>query len=348
VRSRQIELLEELDRLQVPYWDGTRSLKEWIAGRLDMQPRNAADIAVLAKAEPGPIRDSLRVGVGTVDRAAAMARLANTGADDQTMAKAEGVGVGQVGQLAARHRRVTHIDEAAAFRARRLWFQPSLGNTMAVGSFAMLGADMEALVEAVDRRADEIVDPADPHRPTLEQRRIDALTSLALDIVSPQQAGDAAPARRRLKAHIFIDAGECSRTDGEAGAITRSGVKVGPATLHEILCVGETQTTVVTADGLKAVRTDGDRLPNRTRDFVFSATAAALPTAAPVATASSPITYVIGEMVATTIRTTSPCCAGSTTMLWSIKKASASISIRHGAAADSWPLELPGHRRSRR
>ena len=269
VRSRQIELIEELDRLQVPYWDGTRSLKEWIAGRLDLQPRNAADLAVLAKAEPGPIRDSLRVGLASVDRAAAMARLSNTGADDRTMEKAEGVSVGRVGQLAARHRRMTHVDEAAAFRGRRLWFQPNLGNTMGIGSLAMPGADMDVLLDAIDRRADEIIDPADPDRPPLEQRRIDALTSLALDSVSPPQGTDDAPAPRRLKAQIFIDGDECARTNGEAGATTRSGLKVGPATLEEILCTGETQTTIVTADGLHAVRTDGDRLPNRTRDFIF-------------------------------------------------------------------------------
>lgn len=59
--------------------EGPRSLKEWIAGRLDLQPRNASDLAVLAETEPGPIRDSLRYGVVSADRAAAMTRLANTG-----------------------------------------------------------------------------------------------------------------------------------------------------------------------------------------------------------------------------------------------------------------------------
>jgi len=339
VRSRQMELIEELDRLQVPYWDGTRSLKEWIAGRLDMQPRNAAYLAVLAKADPGPIRDSLREGVASVDRAAALTRLANTGADDRTMDRAEGVSVGQVGQLAARHRRMTYMDEATAFRGRRLWFQPSLGNSMAVGSLAMPGADMEALLDAIDRRADEIIDPADPHRPSLEQRRVNALKSLALDSFSPQQTGGGGPAPRRLKAQIFIDGDECSRTDGEAGAITRSGVKVGPATLDEILCVGETETTVVTEDGLKAVRTDGDRLPNRTREFVFFRDGGCTADGCTVVTASSPITYVIAGTVAITIRATSRSCAGSTTTSWSTRRVSASIlTCRRGADA-SWLRE---------
>lgn len=267
VRARQVAIIEAVDSLQVPYWDGTRSLKEWIAGRLDIQPRNAADMAVLAKTVPGPIRDSLEAGVASVDRAAATARLANAGVDEATLDRAEGIAVSQIGQLAARHRRITPSDETAAFKMRRLWFQPNLGNTIATGSLTMAGADVDSLIEAIDQRADAIINPDDPQRPRLEQRRVDALLSLALDTTTPEPAEGVAP--RRLKAHIFVEATECDRTGGEAGAITRSGIKVGPNTLEEILCVGETQTTLVDADGLKAVPTDGDRLPNRTRDYVF-------------------------------------------------------------------------------
>ena len=267
VRARQVEILKAIDHLQVPYWDGTRSLKEWIAGRLDLQPANASDLAVLAKAEPGPIGDALQAGVTTVDRAAATTRLANTGADAATLEQADGIAVGQIGRLTARHRRVAAHDEATAFRMRRLWFQPNLGNTLATGSITMTGADAEAFLEAIDQRADEIIDPRDPRRPRLEQRRVDALVSLALDTTTPVGEGSAAP--RRLKAHIFIDATQAAATAGQAGAITRSGVKVGPNTLREILCVGETQTTLVTEDGLKAVPTDGDRMPARVRDYIF-------------------------------------------------------------------------------
>ena len=269
VRARQLDIIEAIDHLQVPYWDGTRSLKEWIAGRLDIQPRNAADLAVLAKAEPGPIRASLSAGMVSVDRAAATARLANTGADQDTLDHADGIAVSQIGQLVARHRRMTPLDEAAAFKMRRLWFQPNLGNTLTVASLTFAGADVDSFIEAVDKRADEIIDPDDPQRPRLEQRRIDALMSLALDATVPtQRAGDTV-APRRLKTQIFVDATECSRTNGEAGAITRSGIKVGPNTLEEILCSGETQTTLIDTNGLKAIPTDGDRVPSRTRDYVF-------------------------------------------------------------------------------
>ena len=274
VRARQIEILTLVDQLEVPHWDGTRSLKEWIAGRLDLQGRNAGDLAVLAKAEPGPIVSGLQAGVTSVDRAAATTRLANSGADQTTLERSEGVSVSQIGQLAARHRRMTPTDETAAFRGRRLWFQPNLGNTLGVGSFAMTGSDMDAVIDAIDKRADEIINPNDPHRPTLEQRRVDALVSLALDATNPcnkdsDSHGGGVLAPRRLKAHIFIDATEAAASNGEAGALSRSGIKIGPNTLEEIFCVGETQTTLITRHGLKAVPTDGDRLPNRLREYVF-------------------------------------------------------------------------------
>jgi hypothetical protein len=134
VRARQVAIITAIDHLQVPYWDGTRSLKEWIAGRLDIQPRNAADLAVLAKAEAGPIGDSLQGGVVSVDRAAAMTRLANTGANQDVLDEAEGVAVSQIRRLAARHRSMTPLDEATVFKMRRLWFQPNLGNTLATAS----------------------------------------------------------------------------------------------------------------------------------------------------------------------------------------------------------------------
>lgn len=267
VRARQVEILAAIDNLQVPSWDGCRSLQESIAGRLDMQPRNASDLEVLAKSASRHVHDSLRAGVASTDRAAGMARLENASASDTILEQASGTSVGQLGGLLARHRRMTPLDEAQAFRARRLWVQPNLGGTLGIGTFAMTGADMEAVITAIDLRADELVDPADENRPSLEQRRLDALVSLALDEVAPPRSEHVAP--RRLPTHIFIDATECEPTQGEAGAVTRSGLKIGPNTLREILCVGETQTTLIDADRLKPIPTDGDRLPQRIRDFVF-------------------------------------------------------------------------------
>ncbi|MCP3976616.1 MAG: HNH endonuclease, partial [bacterium] len=216
-----------------------------------------------------PITDSLRAGDASFDRVAATTRLSNAGADPDTLQHSEGVAVSQLGQLIARTRKMAPLDEAEAFRARRLWMQPNLANTLSVGTFAMSGADADQFLTSLDERADQIIDPQDPHRPCLEQRRVDALISLALDATTATTLEPAKVAPRRLKGNIFIDATQAATNGGETGATTRSGVKVGPNTLEEILCIGETQTTLLDIDGLKAVLTNGDRLPNRTRDYIF-------------------------------------------------------------------------------
>lgn len=266
-RALEVDILRELEARQVPAWDGTCSLKEWIAGRLDMKPAGASDLALLAKSDQVVILERLAAGEMTLDRAAETTRLANTGADAATIDKSRGVTVTQVTQLAARQRRMTSWDETNAFNARRLWVQPNLDNTLAIGTFAMPGAHVDAFLQGLDERADRIVDRDDPLIPRAEQRRLDALMSLALDETAPQAADGVAP--RRLKAHIFVEAETVRSTGGEAGAITRSGIKVGPNTLREIFCSGETQTSVVHEGQLKAVNTDSDRLPQRMRDFIF-------------------------------------------------------------------------------
>ena len=50
LRARQVEILREVDRMQVPLADGARSFKEWIAGRLDVHPTTASDLSFLARA----------------------------------------------------------------------------------------------------------------------------------------------------------------------------------------------------------------------------------------------------------------------------------------------------------
>ncbi len=285
VRARQSQLLGEIDRMQVPTADGTRSLKEWITGRLAVHPKTASDLAVLATVDHDVVRSQLVAGIWSTDRAADMQRLISTGAPPDVLDEAAGIPVSQLGRFTAQQRRMTPIEEQDAFEMRRLWIQPNLDHTLATGTITLSGADVDVLLQALDKRADELVTADDPHRPRLEQRRIDALVSLALDAnLTPDTQQDArddtdtpAPGsesgsglgQRRLKAHIFVTADQAAATGGETGAITRTGIKIGPNTLEEILCVGETTTTLITPDGLYQVRTNGDEIPQRTRNYVY-------------------------------------------------------------------------------
>ena len=54
---------------------------------------------------------------------------------------------------------MTPLDETEAFEARRLWMQPTLDNAMADLRGRVPGADADALFQALDQRADQIIDP---------------------------------------------------------------------------------------------------------------------------------------------------------------------------------------------
>ncbi len=261
LRARQVELLRDADARQVPTRDGCATLKEWIAGRLDVAPSTAGQLAVLARSDAGHVQESLEDGTVSFDRAAATQRLVNAGADEVTVARSAGVAVHHVSRLVARQRRLTPMDEAAAFESRRLVLQPNLDRTVMSGTLRLSGTDADMLVAALDARADELCDRSDPDRPQVAQRRVDALVSLALD---DRTAGNP----RRPQAQVFVDAELAARTHGEAGALTESGLQLGVGMLEEILCVGTTSVTIVDRHGLTAVPTTGPTIPARIRAYV--------------------------------------------------------------------------------
>ena len=266
IRARQVSLLRLADAMQLPHADGTRSLKEWTTGRLDLHPGTATDLAYLARSQPGRAEDRLAAGTTSFDRAAATTRLRNSGADEATLDRSEGVAVHHVTRMTARQRRFTAWSEDEAVDRRRIWLQPNLSNTLMTGTLTLAGPDAELLLAVLDERADEMCAAADINRPGLGQRRADALVSLAVD---QQSGGNGSTTPRRPTAHIFIDAAMAARTDGEAGAMTGRGVKVGRRMLEEILCIGTNRVTLVDVDGLTPIPATGDTLHPRIRDFVM-------------------------------------------------------------------------------
>ena len=268
-RARQVDLLREVDRLQVPLADGARSLKEWIAGRLDVHPTTASDLSFLARTEP--LKDTVHDVFMSFDRVAATTRLEAAGADDNTLQRAAGVAVHHVARLTARQTRMSASSEAEAFQRRRIWMQPNLDRTVMTGTLTLSGTDAEVFLTALDQRADELSSFRDAERPGLAQRRADALVSWATDHhYGPDQTSQTdPPTPRRPKAHVFIEATLAAATNGESGATTRTGLKVGPLTLEEILCVGTTQVSVIDQNGLTPIPTGPGPLHPRVRDYIF-------------------------------------------------------------------------------
>ncbi len=272
-RARQVTLLGEIDTRQVPNSDGCASLKQWTTGRLDVHPATAGELAFLAKTGPDtPEMGALAAGGVSFDRAAATARLRTAGATEDTLERSRGVAVTQIRRLINQHQLTTSRDEAEAFTQRYLYAQFSLDLSWLQLHGGLPGVDGERVLAGLDQRSDRLIPEHDKHRPTLAQRRADALVTWAMDELDTDPTtnepvgGDGS---HRLVGSIFIDATLAAPTCGPAGALTLNGLTVGPNTLKELLCGGTIDVTVIDNGQLKAVGKAGSAIPPRTRRYVI-------------------------------------------------------------------------------
>lgn len=268
IRAAQIEVLAELDEAQVCTVDGARTLGEWVTGRLDVAPETGRALAYAAMSESRVLENELAAGEVSLDRVVATRKLVNTGADAAELERSAGVGVDQVRRLSARNAEMSSQDEAALFGMRRLFAQPNLHNTAWNLRGRLSAADGEHVFKALEETADRLVPAGDAYRPTLPQRRADALVAWAMDSLDPV-GEDGASLSTRLAATVHVDGAAARRTEGRAGATTRHGVKVGPNTLREIWCGGT--VSVMAVDGAKVMTVDvtSKTIPPRIRDYVW-------------------------------------------------------------------------------
>jgi hypothetical protein len=270
-RAAQVDVLTELDRAQVTTIDGARTLAEWVTGRLDVSPETGRALAYAARSESRVLQTELEAGEVTLDRVVATRRLVNAGADTETLAIAAGVAVNQVHRLVTRQVEMSSGEEAAIYQTRALWAQPNLANTAWNLRGRLAATDGEQVFKALEDTADALSSASDPWRPTLVQRRADALVSWAMNHLDPRGADRAGPAEsKRLAASLHLDATLVQKTSGKAGIVTRRGVKAGPNTLSELLCAGEATAYMVEEGMVKTVDvTKGDRIPKPIRDYVW-------------------------------------------------------------------------------
>ena len=271
IRARQLDVIAELDRAQIATVDGARNLAEWVTGRLDVAPETGRALAYAAVSESKALQAELEAGEVTLDRVAETRRLANAGADTATLERSLGVAVNQVRRLVTQRIEMTDVEEAAVFQTRALYAQPNLHNTVWNLRGRLPACDGEIVFTALEDTADRLSSAKDPHRPTLPQRRSDALVAWAMDHLDPVGAGKAGPAEsKRLAASIHIDARLVQKTSGTAGIVTRRGVKAGPNTLEELLCSGEVTAYMVHDNMVKTVDvTKGDKIPADVRNHVW-------------------------------------------------------------------------------
>jgi len=247
LRAEQAEILTELDRLQVDMADGDRGMEDWTASHLDVSPQTAHRLMTVAHANDPWFREQMQSGKWGLDRAAFLVKLDATGASlDLISEAAEEYSLGRLWGLVDQRRRVDPLVEQASFESRYLVIQPSLDQSMFRLWGQLHGVDGETVDQALRQRAG-----AFPHLPCQTQGQLlaDALSSVCADSLTG--GSEDHPGRTVTVAEVFVDAALAVPSFGEAGVTTSSGLRVGPATLSEILCEGR----------VRVVYTDGDKGP---------------------------------------------------------------------------------------
>ena len=132
IRSQQAEALARLDAAQVTQMDGSRSMIDWTAAKLDVCHGTARQLVQAAKrfCDHPEVAESVAAGEVSFERAMALVGLGDAGADAELVAAAVGWDLAGVRRVTARRRRYSKGDEEQSFRDRFLAMQPSLDDSV--------------------------------------------------------------------------------------------------------------------------------------------------------------------------------------------------------------------------
>jgi 5-methylcytosine-specific restriction endonuclease McrA len=252
LRARQIAALQALDLAQVPMIDGSRTLTEWAAARIDLTPETARTLTQTARrlAEQPDLATELQQGVVSFDRVAEESRLIATGASPDLVTRSRGWDLTGLRRVTARHQRITRRDEQQAFADRSIMIQPTLDQTFYKIWGGLPGVDGRTLEQALTQKADQFPALPDDPRSSRAQRNADALVAIAQDSLNGNQTEGTTSGP---VVSIFVDAHLAASTNGETGAEIASGPRVGPLTLEQILCHGSVEILMTAPDGTPLV-----------------------------------------------------------------------------------------------
>jgi hypothetical protein len=232
--AEDMEILEVLDLRQTASADGSRSLSEWVAARLDVSPETAKTLVwTMRRTVDRPdLREALAAGETTFDRVEAVSRI------PEDVGLLEYLDVAGVHREAAKRVRVTAESEYRTAGNRFLVLQPNLDESW-FRLWGGLDGYSGAIVDKVlTEAADRLPDLPDGHRPDLSWRKATALVETLISDDPPS-----------AQVTVIVDAHHATATDAEAGVVLESGVRVGRQALQAVLCDAVTEVTARTADG---------------------------------------------------------------------------------------------------
>lgn len=300
LREVQMRDLAELDTAQVSTGDGSRSLSEWTAARLDVGPETAKTLvrSMRRLLDRPDLMAELAAGRVSFDRIEAVSRIS------EDVGLLEWADVAQVRREAAKRARVSAEDEYRAADDRYLAMQPSLDQSRWRIWGELDGHSGLVVDKVLTGAADALPDLPDAHRGSQGWRRATALVEcLVSDHPPPTQVT------------VIVDARDAAPTAGEAAVVLDSGARVGRRALQTILCDADTEVVARTSEGrfMDYGRRQRSASPALKRTLLSKTGSAVLPTAAIHVTGSKSTMSSPGARAEPPTGTISWFSAGSTT-----------------------------------
>jgi len=269
IRGAQMVLIREADRRQTPLGDGSRSMAEWVTGRLDVSPETAkALVSASRRLEALPTVASA-AGDGSIsfDRITAVAQIAGPNEDETIIDELSVYDVAGIRRLRSNRHRVTRGIERETFETRYVAVQANLDESSWRVHGHLPGQAGRCFVQALDTKADML--PADPDgNRTRTTRYADALWAIRIDSLTGSDGATVETSTPLLT--VFMDSHDAAVSNAETGVVIEAGPRVGPDTVEAILCDGVIEVTARATDGTPMNMGHRSRtIPPRLRRFAL-------------------------------------------------------------------------------
>jgi hypothetical protein len=249
-RGRQMANLVLADQMQLATADGCSSLKEWVAGRLDVAPETASRLTSTAHrlADASDLARRLADGDITFDRAETMSRIPAADRSDWQL----GVDIQGLRRIAVRYRRHNRHDDHRSHAGSHLALQPNLDESR-WNLWGELDGYSGAVVDKVlTEVADTIPALPDGTRPGLGYRKAAALTAICEE---SRPSGVTTPL-----ISVFVD---------DRGVEIGGATMVGPEVLDKVACAGSLEMVRDVEGNPLAIGRRSRVIPGRLRRFVL-------------------------------------------------------------------------------